>query len=115
MYGTSLNLPKVGYLSTTIGVEYHFIKSPSWFVFFSGKRRDKKEILLFILILCCQSINRDARTCVIMLTSYFIRESELASLRLGRDFGSVKLYSDNVGSVHSISLFSGPCIVRPGK
>ena len=27
-----------------------------------------------------------------------IRKSELDSLRLGRDFGNVKLYSDSIGS-----------------
>ena len=56
-------------------------------------------------------INKDARARVIMMTSYFIpereRERELNILRLGRDFGNEKLYSDNIGSACSISLFSG--------
>ena len=43
---------------------------------------------------------------VIMMNSYLC-QSELDSLRLGRDFGSVKLYSDNISSSRSISLFSG--------
>ena len=60
------------------------------------EERDKKEMLLFILVLCYQLINKDARIHVIIMTSYFIRESELGSLRL--DFGSVTLYSDNIGS-----------------
>ena len=32
--------------------------------------------ILIILILCCQSINKDARTRVIMMVSYFISTSE---------------------------------------
>ena len=44
---------------------------------------------------------------------FYIKESELDSLRLGREFGSVKLYSDNVGSVCSISLFlSAPSVYQ---
>ena len=40
-----------------------------------------------------------------MMNSYLC-QSELDSLRLGRDFGSVKLYSDNISSSRSIGLFS---------
>ena len=42
-----------------------------------------------------------------MIIHIYVRERELDSLRLGRDFGSVKLYSDNISSSRSISLFSG--------
>ena len=35
--------------------------------FFSRTRRDKKEMLLFILVLCCQLINKDARTRISMM------------------------------------------------
>ena len=61
--------------------------------------RKKKEMLLLIVALCCQSINEDARTCVVMMTSYFISERvNWISLRLGRGTGNVKLYNDNIGS-----------------
>ena len=46
---------------------------------------------------------------------FYIKESELDSLRLGREFGSVKLYSDNIRSARSISLFSGAYSVDQKK
>ena len=58
-------------------------------------------MLLFILVLCCQSIDKDARTRVIHIMS----ERELDSLRLDRGIGNMKLYSDNIGSSRSIGLF----------
>ena len=75
------------------------------FVYFQ-KERDKKEMLFFILTLCYQLINKDGRAYVIMMTSYFISERvNWTGHRLGRSIGNMKLYSDNISSACSISLF----------
>ena len=61
-------------------VKHDFIKSPYWFVYLYKKKKEIKRnavIDVFILILCCQSINNDARVCVIMMTSYIVLSSEL--------------------------------------
>ena len=56
-------------------------------------------MLLSILILRCQLIDKDARIRVIMINSYFMPERlNWTSLRLGVGFGNLTLYSDNIGS-----------------
>jgi hypothetical protein len=91
------------------------MKLPSWIVSFQEEERDKKEMLLFfILILCCQFDQQRCKdTCNYYDIAFYIRESELDSLRLGREFGSVKLYGDNIGSGRSISLFLSAFLSAP--
>ena len=61
-------------------------------------------MLLFILVLCCQLISKDARTRIIMMTLYFLSRDELDSIRLGRDVGCVKLYTSAPSSSNTASL-----------
>ena len=67
------------------------MKLPAWIGSFQEEEIKRNVVVYSSFMLSVLPTKNQDHSRVIMMNSHFISENELDSLRLGRDFGSVKL------------------------